>query len=232
MRAIMIFLYVSIMFLVVIPGSCILNQAGESQSYYVSPGGDDESPGTMDQPFRSIDRVNSIDLDPGDAVCFEAGNRFEGTLLLDSLDSGNGEEVVLITSYGDGRAILDGGTGSALRADGCDHLLVRGLAFQGDGRKDGNTEDGVYITNGNFIHVDSVETSGFQKSGLRLHICDNSKITHVYAHDNGFAGIHVTGTTMRDSVKYDNQNLYLTIQSDDVNKVDIDTILEILKRNC
>ncbi len=209
MKAQKISLYISIIIYCAILGSCTSNQAGKSQTYYVSPGGDDDSPGTKDQPFRTIDRVNTLNLNPGDAVLFRAGHIFEGTILLDSTDSGKEGQDVVIASYPEGRATIDGGMHSALRSDGCSHLLIQNLEFSGDGRNNGNTENGIFINNGENIHVDNVETSGFQHSGLRLHICDNSKITNVYAHDNGFAGIHVTGTTINDPVNYDNQNLYI-----------------------
>ncbi|MQY79537.1 MAG: hypothetical protein GH151_10145 [Bacteroidetes bacterium] len=61
MRVKGICLFTSLMIYMVIPGSCTSNQASESQTYYVSPWGDDDSPGTKDQPFRTIDRVNTLD---------------------------------------------------------------------------------------------------------------------------------------------------------------------------
>jgi hypothetical protein len=189
--------------------SCTLNHGDKTRVYYVSSSGNDDSPGTLHKPFRSIDRVNLLDLSPGDAVCFEAGQIFKGNLVLDSLDSGSGVKSVEITSYGEGTAILDGGAGSALHADGCTHLSIRNLSFRGDGREEGNTGNGIDISNGDFINLDNLEVSGFQKSGLRFHACDHSRINHVYAHDNGFAGIYVMGTTENDPVNYDNQDLYI-----------------------
>jgi len=189
--------------------SCSLNPGDKACTYYVSPSGNDDAPGTLRQPFRSIDRINLLDLSPGDVVCFEAGRTFTGTLELDSLDSGSDLQPVEITSYGEGRAILDGGTGSALCADACDYLTVRNLSFRGDGRADGNKGDGVSVTGGIFMNIDNLEVSGFRKSGLRLHACDHPRITRVYAHDNGFAGINVTGDTEKDPVNYDNRELYI-----------------------
>jgi len=194
----------------ILSGGCKTDDISyRSRSYYVSNEGNDEFPGTMEQPFRTIEKINSLKLEPGDSVFFQANNTFCGTIILDSLDSGNEQVNVVISSFGEGKATINGGRISALRSDHCSYLFIQNLVFRGDGRKDGNTEEGVFIANGNYIHVDQVEVSGFQHSGLRLHICDNSKITNVYAHDNGFAGIHVTGTTINDPVNYDNQNLYI-----------------------
>ena len=50
--------------------------------YYVSPTGADTNVGSRESPFQTIDRINSLDLEPGDKVLFEAGKTFNGTLSL------------------------------------------------------------------------------------------------------------------------------------------------------
>jgi len=181
----------------------------KSQVYYVSPSGEDSNPGTIDKPWRTIDKVNSTDLNPGDMIFFQGNQVFPGTLKLDSLDSGEENKNIVITSYGEGKASINGGKGSALQAEKCSYLTVRNLEFRGDGRKEGNTTDGVLIISSNFVHIDQIEIYGFQHSGLHVYKANDVKITHVYAHDNGFAGIHVTGSTMDDPVYYDNHNVYI-----------------------
>ena len=209
MKSTTVFFLITIIVFLSFSGGCTSTKDGKSLSYYVSNTGNDDNPGTQKRPFRSIDRINGLDLNPGDAVFFAGGQVFGGTLLLDSLDSGRGEQLVLISSYGDGRAVLDGGSGSALRADGCNYLSLQNLVLCGAGRKEGNTGDGVHISHGDHILVDNLEASGFQHSGLRLHTCDNLIISNVYAHDNGFAGIYVSGNTENDPLNYDNQDLYI-----------------------
>jgi hypothetical protein len=181
----------------------------EVNVYYVSQSGDDSNPGTIDKSWMSIDKVNSVDLNPGDTVFFHGDQVFAGTLKLDSLDSGDENMDLVITSYGEGRATLDGGKNSALIAEECSFLDIRNLEFIGAGRKEGNVTDGVFIMSSNSVHIDQIEVYGFQHSGLHLFKGNDAKITHVYAHDNGFAGIHVTGSTMNDPVNYDNHNLYI-----------------------
>ena len=190
-------------------GTCTGPKGDKSKKYYVSPSGNDDHPGTERQPFRSIIRINQLDLGPGDVVCFEGGRIFRGTLVLDSLDSGDNTRPVKISSYGQGGAVLDGGNGPALRLEGCSYLTVQNLECRGDGRKDGNTDDGIHISGGKFISIEDLEVSGFRKSGIRIHACDHVRLTRVFSHDNGFAGICVTGTTGDDPVNYDNHDLYL-----------------------
>lgn len=183
-------------------------QASEAgKTFYISVSGDDEAAGTSpDKPWKSIDRVNRQEFNPGDRILFKSGDRFEGTIVLDGNEDGPG---LLVSSYGEGRALIAGMQNEGVIADSCRHLSIENLDFEGAGRKDGNSTDGVIIKNSFGISVHQVEVSGFQHSGIRVHRCDSARITHVYAHENGFAGIHVTGSTMRDADQYDNHNLYI-----------------------
>lgn len=179
-------------------------------SYYVSPEGDDNHPGTSrDGPWKTINRVNATDFSPGDRVLFEGGREFSGTVLLTSEDAGTESSRIILGSFGDGKAILNGGSGEAIKADSCHFLTIENLELTGRGRKEGNATDGLFARHCDGIVIDRVEVHGFQKSGIHVHQCQDASITRVYARENGFAGIHVTGATMRDSVNYDNHNLYI-----------------------
>ncbi len=177
----------------------------QATDYHVSPRGNDSNPGTVDQPWQTIAGVNEADLDPGDRVLFEAGQTFQGTIALDTEDSGSEGEKVEIGSYGEGRATIDGGDGSGLVATGCNHLVVRNLNFVGSGRKGGNTKDGVFLSEGEDLLVDEVDVSGFQKSGLAVASVRNARITRVYAHDNGATGIGCGG----DPAAPTSENVYI-----------------------
>jgi len=135
--------------------------------------------------------VNDTRLRPGDCVHFHGGRTFTGMLELGRDDSGTADRQVVVTSYGEGRAVIDGANGSSLRASGCDHWVVRDLTFVGSGRKSGNTQDGVCLLDSRGVQIDRVDTSGFRGSGLRLDGVSQVRITDVHAHDNGFAGLSV-----------------------------------------
>jgi len=168
-----------------------------ARDYYVSPAGDNSNPGTKAQPWQSITKVNDTDFEPGDRVLFEGGKTFAGTITLDKNDSGTSTKKVIVTSYGTGRAIINGGNDSGLTAKGCDYLIIKNLNFVGSGRKVGNTKGGLLISDANGAEIDHVEVSGFQKSGLRAGGVRNIRITNVYAHDNGAAGIGVGGSVKK-----------------------------------
>ncbi len=158
--------------------------------YYVSPSGNDNNLGTSpEQAWKTITKVNSRNLNPGDRVMFEGGQSFSGTITLITSDSGASGNELEITSYGTGRATINGGNGMGLNSSACDYLIIRELNFVGSGRLTGNTENGVYISNGDWVEVNEIDVSGFQHSGLHVTTSNHVRITNVYAHDNGFAGI-------------------------------------------
>jgi len=161
------------------------------RDYYVSPMGSDSNPGTRARPWLSIKKVSDANFGAGDCVRFQGGKRFSGTLEFGRDDSGTSAKKVVVTSYGKGRAVIDGANGSGLKASGCDHLVVRNLNFLGSGRDAGNTEDGVCVVDSQGNQINHVDVSGFRASGLRLDGVSDARITNVYAHDNGFAGISV-----------------------------------------
>jgi hypothetical protein len=179
------------------------------ECYYVSDSGDDHNPGSITKPWKTLEKINLLDLKPGYNILLEGGTVFRGTIRLDSCDSGEEEKKVIIGSYGTGRAIIDGAQAEGIVVENCRHFIIRDLIVKGSGRKDGNFSDGIFLTESRYFNLDSLELFGFQHSGLHVHICSELKITNIYAHDNGFAGIHVTGTTINDSVNYDNENIYI-----------------------
>ncbi|MDP3432744.1 MAG: hypothetical protein Q8T04_07250, partial [Bacteroidota bacterium] len=106
-------------------------------TYYVdSQTGDDTNKGTMKKPFKSIEKVDSLKLLPGNSVLFAGGQSFAGTLKLKGL-AGTKELPIVIGSYGNGRAILNGENENSIMADSCSWLQVKNLNVIGNGRLTG-----------------------------------------------------------------------------------------------
>jgi len=162
-----------------------------AREYYISVAGNDSTPGTEAQPWRSIAKVNETDFQPGDTVLFEAGKTLTGTISLDKNDSGSSVKKIVITSYGIGRAIINGGNCTGLIADGCNHLIVKNLNFKGSGRKSGNTENGVHIIDLSGAEIDNLDVSSFRSNGILGEGIRDVRITNVHTHENGHAGICV-----------------------------------------
>ena len=179
-------------------------------TYFISADGEDSNSGlTKGKAWQSIDRVNEQDFAPGDRIMFRGGDTFNGTISLSAEDSGTESSRLIVSSYGEGAAIISGQEAEGLKADICQFLTIETLEFSGMGRNSGNTADGVLIHQSDGIVIHDLEVYGFQHSGVHLHQCNDAVIKHVYTHENGFAGIHVSGTTIWDTAKYDNHNLYI-----------------------
>ena len=184
-------------------GSC-------SDVYYLSPDGDNDNSGkSQAKAWKTIEKINVTEFKPGSEILFQGGEVFEGTIRLSEKDRGTSGKRLIVSSYGEGEAVINGGDGEGLVAENCDNLTLSHLIFKGSGRKSGNTTDGVLFTDSDSILIENIEVSGFQHSGLHVYRSVDARIEHVYAHENGFAGIHVTGSTMDDPVNYDNHNLYI-----------------------
>lgn len=181
-------------------GSLVLGQmsipALHARDYFVSANGDDSSAATKADPWKTIDRVNRQTLQQGDRVLFHGGDTLQGNLVLDKSDSGVEGRRIVISSYGKGRAIIDAGDGHGIVADACDHLSIAELVLRGSGRKNGNDGSGIWLTNSSDLEVDQVEVTGFRLSGVSVDGVSEVRITHVHAHENGFAGISSGKSTL------------------------------------
>jgi hypothetical protein len=182
--------------LIAVTSGNLPDEPGGMGSYYVSPLGNDNNSGiSPEEAWKTIDKVNQVDFEPGDRILFEGGETFKGNIRFTMSDSGTPENQIEVGSYGNGRAVIDAQTGTGFSATDCEHVVVRNLNFTGDGRKTGNTGNGLTFSYCSNIVVDSVEVSGFQHSGLTArNVGYNYRFTNIYAHDNGYAGIYVSGT--------------------------------------
>ena len=166
--------------------------------YYVSAAGNDAGTGTAAAPWRSIARVNTVILKPGDRVLFRGGDRFAGNLYLDANDSGRADAPVTIGSYGAGRATITAGTRSGIYAYNAAGIRVQQLNVVGGS---GNTASGVVFymdlaaTKLPWIRIDSLEVSGFGGDGIEIGSWNGTsgfrdvRITAVSAHHNARTGI-------------------------------------------
>ena len=91
------------------PSAIAVPTAYPGVTYYVSPAGSDSNSGTSpSQSWRTVQRVNSAALAPGDAVLFQGGATFSDNTLMPSV-SGAGNDPIVYGSYGSGQATLTQG---------------------------------------------------------------------------------------------------------------------------
>jgi len=60
----------------------------DAADYHLHPDGSDDAPGTVEKPWKTVDRANRQELKPGDRLLFAGGKTFEGSLALDAQDAG------------------------------------------------------------------------------------------------------------------------------------------------
>ncbi|MFB9844150.1 right-handed parallel beta-helix repeat-containing protein [Mucilaginibacter ginsenosidivorans] len=171
--------------------SAAFGQAHHGRAWYVDNKGSDAATGTKGKPFKTMARANSINLNAGDTLYFRSGQIFKGTLELKTGVNGTKNQPVVITSFGEGRAIIDSKDSSAIRLYKSNFVKLEQLSLKGSGRKTGNVKDGLAVINCKNIEVSVLDISGFQKSGLLIYSSQNVVAKNVFVHDNGSAGITV-----------------------------------------
>ncbi len=186
--------------------SLTLLWSAPGKNYYFSAAGDDGATGDKHHPFKSLQKLTQLPLKPGDTVFLHGGDVFQGPLKLGITHKGALHHPVVITSYGHGRSIIDGGNANAVTLYKTTYITLSNLELKGAGRKDGNTQSGLVINTCRNIKADSLQVHGFQKSGVYIHSSAQVHISRIVAHDNGYAGISAEGTYGR----HDCRNLVIS----------------------
>ena len=184
-----------IVFLLLIVNMTTLQMQCKSvpNSYYVSQAGDDDNSGSKAKPFKTLQKINSLKLNPGAKIYLKGKDFFQGTLSLTI--NGVSDKAILIASYENenGNAVIDGGNKDAIILRG-KHFHLKDINVKGSGRKGGNTTNGITLSEASDAVVENIKTEGFQKSGIELNSCKNVNLKNVYALNNGFCGIYITGS--------------------------------------
>jgi parallel beta helix pectate lyase-like protein len=184
--------------------------AATGHSYYINTGGDDSNDGSLRHPWKTLRSLDHRSLRGGDSIFFGSRQSFAGTLTIDSGQGGNAQHPLFISSYKEGGikqgsdsviepAIIDGVDSPAIILYRTGYIQVENLRLTGKGRKTGNTKDGLMVIDAQHIILDSLDITGFQKSGLLIYSSTDITVRHVNAHENGAAGISVEATTKKGS---------------------------------
>jgi hypothetical protein len=181
----------ALLFVVIIISLSQISCTNVTNAYYVSQAGNDNNPGTESKPFKSLQKMNTLVLKPGDRIYLNGGESFTGPLALTI--NGSNEKPIIITSYGKGNAIIDGGNKEAIIIRGS-HFQLNNINIKGAGRKSGNITNGIRLIESSHAIVENIKAEGFQKSGIEINSCKNIDIKNVYATDNGFCGIYIIGS--------------------------------------
>jgi hypothetical protein len=180
----------------------VLSSAGSAHAtdYYLSAAGNDGAAGTSPTTaWRSLARVNSVVLRPGDRVLLNGGNTFTGTLSLDAADYGTAAAPVAVQSYGSGRATI-APTGAGIYVYNTSGIAISNLVVTGSG---GNASGISFYTDlaGDvrlpFVRIDNVDVSGFGRDGIEIGAWNGAtgfrdvSVTNSAVHGNARTGLFV-----------------------------------------
>jgi len=146
--------------------------------------------------WQTLEKANKGNYHAGDKILLKGGQTFLGSLILNSL-SGQSGLPIIISSFGGERAIISSGDSVAVLANSCDFMVVRNLICKGSGRLSGNNSSGIDFRQCRNLTIDSIDVSGYLFSGINIEGGSDISITNIYAHDNGYCGIHVTSERAR-----------------------------------
>ena len=171
-----------------------------ANTYYLSPSGDDANSGlSISSAWKTIQKLNTINLLPDDSVLFEGGSSFTGNIYLDVNDAGTPMQPVFIGSYGNGRATIFGGNSIGILAYNCAGLHISNLQITGGGATTDTTSGiGFYMdaqADLSFIQIDSCDISGFGDYGIELAAVNTNfgyvdvNVNYVNSFSNGNGGM-------------------------------------------
>ena len=169
-------------------------------TYYVdSNGGNDSNEGTSEgKAFQTLEKVNTLDLEPGDTVLLKRGSVFEDQALkFTKEDSGTAEAPVKISTYGEGEKPkintnghgqwelnygnpLDnqnhkwkGTVSSSILIEDTEYLEIEGLELTNDRKSATDTEQGKAYNDA--YAMDRTGVAGVAK--------DNGTVDHIVLND-------------------------------------------------
>lgn len=104
--------------------------------FYLSANGKDTNDGKSPMTaWKSIARVNTEGLAPGDTVLFRAGDNFPGNLIVHPAVQPDATHRITIGSYGSGAATISPGPGYGIKLQDCGYVTVKNLIIAGPGVK-------------------------------------------------------------------------------------------------
>ncbi len=168
--------------------------SNKPRAYYFSISGNDINEGTFKSPFKTINKIKDLPLKDGDSILFKSKDLFVGKLVFENIKSN-----ILITTYGNGVATINGENNEAILLTNCSNFKIVNLNLVGNGRKEGNTTNGCSVINSKNLYLKNINIKGFQKNGLYIFSSHFIQIDSCVAETNGAAGIMVDGTDKKSS---------------------------------
>ena len=160
--------------------------AATGTTYYVdSKGGNDSNDGTSEsKAFKTLDKVNGLNLEPGDTVLLKKGSVFEDQALkFTKEDSGTAEAPVKVSTYGEGNRPQINTNGHGLWE------LNYGTPLDNQNHKwKGTVSSSILIEDAEYLEIEGLELTNDRKSATDTE--KDKEYNDAYAMDRtGVAGV-------------------------------------------
>lgn len=160
-------------------------KTASAANYYVASSGSDSNPGTIDEPFRTIQKgVNNTNA--GDTTYVRGGTYHEAITIS---KSGTSSSPIIIAGYPGERPVIDG-----------EYTLPTGTAYDTDPRT-GN--EFVYtplvMISGNYVKFDGFEIKRSRGRGIQTWINYSVHAHHIEIKNNDIHHIRLSGVMIHDS---------------------------------
>ncbi|MBC8087779.1 MAG: right-handed parallel beta-helix repeat-containing protein, partial [Phycisphaerae bacterium] len=142
---------------------CITASA-EATTYYVSTSGSDSNPGTIEQPFRTVNRAVGV-LRAGDTLYVRGGTYVDRFVDTDFRAGGTASAPIVVSGYpGESVVILNNGTDAitGFMIAGREYIVIQDMTLDGSNV---NMGYGVVLFNNN-VTFRRVEITGAWKNGI------------------------------------------------------------------
>lgn len=144
----------------------IISEGGAS--YYIdSADGNDMNDGRTEKtPWRSIDRIDSLELKGGDRILLKNGGVYEGSLVLKNIKA---DAEILISGYGEGEPPELTSCKTAAEIENCDNIKIEGISvkLRHRGKSDNlklGTGSGILISNSKNVFISDCTMSAERDS--------------------------------------------------------------------
>jgi hypothetical protein len=188
--------------------------------YYVSSTGNDANPGTSTaSAWATISKVNSMAFLPGDALYFEGGKTFSGSINLIGSDANDPNNLFIISSYGAGRATINAGSSNGFYAYNTQGFSISNLILDGNNAST-NTGTGVLIFSDlpgdikfSNISISDMEIKNFGREGVKIYTTqgltgfENVSLNNLSVHDVTKNGIIVFGYIVQSLSGWQHKNV-------------------------
>jgi hypothetical protein len=109
-----------------------------SKSYYFnSDFGNNKNQGSLNKPFKDLNKVSELKLNPGDSILLAAGNTFYGSLFLNDIRGTLNQPIVIssyVTNENKNRALIDAkGFYAGVLVENCSFVEIKNLVIQANG---------------------------------------------------------------------------------------------------